>query len=117
MTKGNPGNDTPATSYSPDLRCTSYHTLGMEWLRCMSLESRGFPVVVCAPDTTQLFEPAMHVSQRSSGPCGDVPISSRIFDSCSSSFSGEIGFSSGRDVRGANCCPRGSADGGRSRHE
>src|SRR4051812_16127598 len=70
-TYGTPGMVKPATSNAAPVfavamvRWASYQTFGMRCTRCMSLESSGFPDVVCAPETTQLFEP---VEGSSSGP-------------------------------------------------
>src|SRR5450631_3464058 len=57
MTYGIPGSVTPATSSVPECRCASYQRLGIWWPRCMSFESSGLPVTVCAPETTQSFDP------------------------------------------------------------
>ncbi len=38
-------------------RCASYHRFGIWWPRCISFDSSGFPVTVCAPETTQSFDP------------------------------------------------------------
>src|SRR5215813_10678040 len=62
MTYGYPGSVTPATSRSPDLRCASYQRFGIWWPRCISFDKSGLPVVVCAPETTQLFEPGRNDS-------------------------------------------------------
>src|SRR5215471_5924724 len=62
-TRGIPGKVNPSTSNSPEWSCNSYHTAGMRCGRCISFESSGFPVVVCAPETTQLFDPGTHDSQ------------------------------------------------------
>src|ERR1039457_4181298 len=63
-TKGTPGSVTPATSKSPlcVLRWASNQRFGISWSRCISFESSGFPVVVCCPETTQLFEPGRNGS-------------------------------------------------------
>src|SRR6185437_8358533 len=67
ITNGCPGRLTPATSKSPECRCTSYHKLGIWCPRCISFESSGFPETVCAPETTQLFDPMGKSSFRNSG--------------------------------------------------
>src|SRR5438477_10422490 len=80
MMKGTPGRETPATwrlpeevGDSPPLRASSpgtptwrsasYQMPGTVWARCMSLERRGLPVAVWAPETAQLLEPAKQSSQ------------------------------------------------------
>src|SRR5690349_12609908 len=67
ITNGCPGRLTPATSKSPERRCTSYQKFGIWWPRCISFESSGFPETVCAPETTQLFDPMGKSSFRNSG--------------------------------------------------
>src|ERR1700733_9004732 len=52
-----PGNVTPATSSVPECRCASYHRFGIWWPRCISFDNSGLPVTVCAPETTQSFDP------------------------------------------------------------
>ena len=61
ITYGIPGSVTPATSRLHDglthFRCASYHRFGIWCPRCISSDSRGLPVTVCAPETTQSFDP------------------------------------------------------------
>jgi hypothetical protein len=40
-----------------------YQMLGTVSERCMSLARSGLPLAVCAPETTQLLEPAMQSEQ------------------------------------------------------
>ena len=83
MTNGIPGSVTPATSKFAAvialfvaafvsllvplfiLRCASNHKFGIWWLRCISFDSSGFPETVCAPETTQLFDPGRKESDSS----------------------------------------------------
>src|SRR4051812_6783032 len=62
ITKGVPGRVTPATSKLPLFKCAANHRFGIWWSRCMSFESKGFPVTVCDPETTQLLEPGRNDS-------------------------------------------------------
>src|SRR5438128_1651555 len=71
----------------------------------MSFESSGFPVVVCAPETTQLFDPAKHASQISGGSKPERKVSRCFSDTC---FAVSLC---------TNCSARDNADGGRSRQE
>ncbi len=63
-TPGRPENVNPETSNGqsgPTVRqCRPiwYQIPGMVTPRCGSLASRGFPVVVCSPETTQELEPS-----------------------------------------------------------
>src|SRR5438067_11864037 len=70
----------------------------------MSFARSGFPVVVCAPEMTQLLEPAKQESQRF------APLVGCHVLSCLFSDNDAAGV-------GVYCCSRASADGGRSRHE
>src|SRR3954447_19197305 len=62
-TPGVPENVNPATSYGQDAstvrQCSPiwYQMLGMAGARCGSLASRGRPLSVNRPETTQLFDP------------------------------------------------------------
>jgi hypothetical protein len=55
ITNGTPGIVTPMTSRPAATRCISYQTDGNSTSRCGSLASRGRPVLVRAPDSTQLL--------------------------------------------------------------
>src|SRR6476660_8023893 len=70
LMKGSPGREKPSILKSPEWSCTSYHTPGTRWGKCISLESSGLPETVCAPESTQLFDPGRHASQESSFICG-----------------------------------------------
>src|SRR5882762_10312816 len=65
MTKGAPGRLTPAASKfcCGTSSCTSYQIPGRPQSRCMSFESSGLPLTVCAPETTQLFDPGTGSSE------------------------------------------------------
>src|SRR5438270_4186243 len=64
---GTPGSEKPSMLKSPEWSCNSYQTPGTRCGRCMSFESSGFPETVCAPETTQLFDPGRQASQASGG--------------------------------------------------
>src|SRR6185312_15976306 len=68
LMKGRPGREKPSTLKSPEWSCTSNHTPGTRCGKCISLESSGLPETVCAPETTQLFDPGKQASQES-GSC------------------------------------------------
>src|SRR6476619_5214475 len=70
LMKGRPGREKPSTLKSPEWSWTSYHTPGTRCGKCISLESSGLPETVCAPETTQLFDPGRQASQASSFICG-----------------------------------------------
>src|SRR6476469_8216835 len=63
LMNGRPGREKPSMLKSPEWSCSSYHTPGTRCGKCMSFESSGLPETVCAPDTTQLFEPGRQASQ------------------------------------------------------
>src|SRR5258708_13219628 len=63
LMKGRPGKEKPSTLKSPECSCTSYHTPGTRCGKCISFESSGLPETVCAPETTQLFDPGKQASQ------------------------------------------------------
>src|ERR1700704_2303554 len=65
LMKGRPGSEKPSTLKSPEWSCTSYQTPGTRSGRCISFESSGLPETVCAPETTQLFDPGRQASQES----------------------------------------------------
>src|SRR6185312_9301247 len=71
--KGNPGRENPSISKSPEWSCSSYHTPGTWCGKCISFESSGLPETVCAPETTQLFEPGKQDSQKSICGSGTPP--------------------------------------------
>ncbi len=77
ITNGIPGSVTPATSKLPVVvfRCASNHRFGIWWLRCISFESSGFPETVCAPETTQLFDPGRKASASSKSASGATGVS------------------------------------------
>ncbi|MCY1233482.1 hypothetical protein D9M69_342990 [compost metagenome] len=56
-TTGMPGSVAPATSSPGAVMRAKYHSAGACRPRCGSLASIGLPDCVCAPETTQLFEP------------------------------------------------------------
>src|SRR5712671_8106868 len=116
-TNGSPGKETPATSNWPVLRCTSYQTLGMEWSRCMSFESSGLPLTVCAPETTHSLEPAKHESHEMDSedwPARAVSHETRVLVLTSSR--GKL-VVPGRGWSLMLCVSGGGEVGGRSRHE
>src|SRR5579884_151330 len=84
----------------------------MECARCMSFESRGRPLTVCSPETTQLFEPGTHSSHLGGwnrASTEEVCVGTRSSSSSSlESFFGGVCSS----IDGFACCA-----GGRSRHE
>src|SRR3546814_5235929 len=57
MTPGMPGRVAPITLPCGVERCAKYHSDGDERPRCGSFASKGAPVTVRLPLTTQLFEP------------------------------------------------------------
>src|SRR5260370_604202 len=66
MMKGVPGRAAPRKGVAAGVGGAgevSYQMPGTPWERCMSLERRGLPEAVWEPETTQLLEPAMQVSQ------------------------------------------------------
>src|SRR6476646_11764214 len=80
LMKGSPGREKPSTLKSPEWSCTSYHTPGTRCGKCISFDSSGLPETVCAPESTQLFEPGRQASHESSlfmcgrergGECGE----------------------------------------------
>src|SRR6476646_1304707 len=70
LMKGSPGREKPSTLKSPEWSCTSYHTPGTRCGKCISFDSSGLPETVCAPESTQLFDPGRQASQESSFMCG-----------------------------------------------
>src|SRR5579863_3064605 len=60
---GIPGIVTPAACKPGARRSAMYQMLGSLRERCMSFDSSGFPLAVCWPAITQLFEPAAQPSQ------------------------------------------------------
>src|SRR5437879_4520195 len=84
LINGSPGREKPSTLKSPEWSCTSYHTPGTRCGKCISLESSGLPETVCAPESTQLFDPGRQASQESSE--GNLWLGSRLV------FPGTAGF-------------------------
>src|SRR6476646_3036559 len=70
LMKGSPGREKPSTLKSPEWSCTSYQTPGTRCGKCISFDSSGLPETVCAPESTQLFDPGRHASQESLFGCG-----------------------------------------------
>src|SRR3954468_10945778 len=56
-TPGTPGTVAPIAFSPGACRCAKYQMPGALRPRCGSLARSGLPLFVCAPDTTQLFEP------------------------------------------------------------
>ena len=60
MMPGTPGSVAPMASRPGACRCAKYQTFGAVSPRCGSFASSGLPLVLCAPETAQLFDaPAM----------------------------------------------------------
>src|SRR5262249_10497215 len=66
MMYGTPGSETPVAWNPGARRSAMYQMLGTLRPRCMSFESSGFPVAVCAPEMTQLLEPGVQPEHESS---------------------------------------------------
>src|SRR5687768_6698801 len=60
---GSPAIDTPATRFPGILRWAMYHIEGAEEERWGSLAKSGLPVIVCAPETTQLLLAALSMAK------------------------------------------------------
>src|SRR5437660_2520495 len=81
----------------------------------MSLLKRGLPLTVCAPDTTQLFDPGRHASHSRSPSRFLLCRAGRcwlrlLFDCCS-------GVSGGSGTESVGAPSSAALAGGRSRHE
>src|SRR5438270_4211171 len=72
LMNGTPGREKPSMLKSPEWSCSSYQTPGTRCGRCISFESSGLPETVCAPETTQLFDPGRQASHSSSS-CRRTP--------------------------------------------
>src|SRR5579862_8152200 len=89
---GNPGSEKPSTLKSPEWSCTSYQTPGTRCPRCISFESSGLPETVCAPETTQSFDPGKQASHASSSLLwrGEPPWCGSNWPACLRIFAGEL---------------------------